>query len=204
MEHNRDHEGSVESRSTWRRFLSFFKHAPEPEAAHQLYSAAVNHARYPLYYDELKVPDTPEGRFEILALHVGLIIRRLLQESGPGQHVAQSLVDLMVADMDVNLRELGVGDLSVGKQVRRLAGQLNARMDVLKNAFDSGDHELLRPMLITNTYHGVATPSDQHLFHLMQICDQLEKSLASQAVTVLASGHIELPDEQTLRDANLS
>ncbi|MGI9493476.1 MAG: ubiquinol-cytochrome C chaperone family protein [Geminicoccaceae bacterium] len=184
--------------------MSLFRHAPGSTAAHRLYSGAVNHARCPIYYDALDVPDTPEGRFEILALHVGLIIRRLLQDGAKGRQVAQALVDLMVADMDVNLRELGVGDLAVGKQVKRLAGQLNARMEILKTAFDGGDHEVLRPMLATNTYHGIAEPSDDHLAHLIRICEAIEESLAGQAVEDLAEGQIQLPDEGALREVGLS
>lgn len=202
-EHNRDQEGSVASAPAWRRFLAFFRHSPELTAAHRLYSTLVNNARYPLYYDDLSVPDTPEGRFEILAMHVGLAIRRLVQGGKAGRDVAQSLVDLMVADMDVNLRELGVGDLSVGKQVKRLAGQLNARIDVLKDAFDGGDHELLRPMLAINTYHGTAAPPDDHLTKLMRIFETIEKSLALQDVADLVTGRIDLPDDRALRKACL-
>ena len=63
----------------------------------------------------------------------------------------------MVADLDQNLRELGVGDLSVGKQVKRLAGQFYARLAVLNEAFDEGRIDALSPMLETNVY-GAATP----------------------------------------------
>jgi cytochrome b pre-mRNA-processing protein 3 len=202
-EHNRDRSETSAAAPGWRRFLGFFRHAPEPTAAHLLYGELVNHARFPFYYDTLAVPDTPEGRFEILALHVGLVIRRLMQEGDPGRNVAQSLVDLMVTDLDVNLRELGVGDLSVGKQVQRMAGQFNARLDVLKKAFDGGDQELLRPMLATNAYHGVALPSADHVTTLMRAFAVIERSLAGQAVTTLAKGRIDLPDERTLSDACL-
>lgn len=199
-EHNRDIVETATSATGWRRFLSFFRPAPEPSPAHRLYSALVRHARYPFYFRELEVPDTPEGRFEILALHVGLLIRRLVQDREKGGMVAQELVDLMVTDLDVNLRELGVGDLSVGKQVKRLAGQFNARLDVLTAAFDGDDHDRLLPMLTTNVYHGVAAPSEDHVSTLMRVCKAIEASLAGQEVEELAKGRIDLPEEQALRN----
>ena len=147
------------------------------------------------------MPDTPEGRFEILALHVGLLIRRLVQDREQGGGVAQELVDLMVTDLDVNLRELGVGDLSVGKQVKRLAGQFNARLDVMTSAFDNGDHDRLLPMLTTNVYHGVASPPADHVSTLVRACKTIEASMARQEISELAKGRIDLPDEQSLRQA---
>ncbi len=197
-EHNQDHTETAATTPAWRRLLSFFQHAPEPSAVHRLYSLAVNHARFPLYYDDLGVADTPEGRFEILALHVGLIIRRLVQERDRGGRTAQALIELMVADLDGNLRELGVGDLSVGKQVKRLASQFNARIDVLTSAFDQGDRELLLPMLATNAYHGITEPPTEQVTALMEVCEAIEASLAGQAVSALAEGRIHLPDEQAL------
>ncbi len=199
-EHNRDMTETLTPSSGWRRVLSFFTAAPEPSAAHRLYSKAVNHARYPLYYEQLGVPDTPEGRFEILALHVGLIIRRLVEDRAAGDEVAQALVNLMISDLDDNLRELGVGDLSVGKQVKRLASQFNARMGVLTKAFDGDDRECLRPMLMTNTYHGVASPSADHVSVLMRICEALESRLKRQSIDDLAKGELDLPSELDLHE----
>jgi cytochrome b pre-mRNA-processing protein 3 len=202
-EDNRDRAETSAMSPGWRRLMSFFRQAPEPSPAHRLYSELVNHARYPFYYATLAVPDTPEGRFEILALHVGLVIRRLMQEGALGRDTAQALMDLMVTDLDVNLRELGVGDLAVGKQVKRMAGQFNARLEVLKRAFDTGDHELLRPMLATNAYHGIASPAADHVTRLILACAALEMSLAGQAVTRLRAGGIDLPDERTLSDVSV-
>ncbi len=203
-EDNQDPNKMKPSATAWRRFLSFFTHEPEPSTAHKLYAVLVDHARFRVYYETLAVPDTPEGRFEVLALHVGLVLRRLVQDRSVGGHVAQSLVDLMVTDMDVNLRELGVGDLSVGKQVKRLAGQLNARMDVLREAFDGGDHERLRPMLAVNTYHGVDAPPESGVTKLIRACAAIEKRLAEQDVAALAAGRLQLPDEGMIRETCLA
>ena len=125
---------------------------PNPRSRIRLYETLVPHARFSIYYRHLGVPDTPEGRFEILALHVGLTVRRLLALDDEGRAVGQALFDLMIADLDMNLRELGVGDLSVGKQVKRLAGLFYARLSVLNEVFDEGQTEALAPMLRTNVF----------------------------------------------------
>lgn len=199
-ENNHSSGGEAPFGSSWRRFWSRFRQAPEPSCAHKLYSELVHHARYPLYYDHLGVPDTPEGRFEILALHVGLAIRRLGQGGDEARASAQALFDLMMADLDMNLRELGVGDLSVGKQVKRLASQFYARLDVLNKAFDEDNHELLRPMLATNAYNGGATPSAANLNRMINLLASLERSFSRHDVEDVKSGRIVLPAESALAD----
>lgn len=202
-EHNHDRveNGSAgktrPAASPWRRFWSRFVSEPEPTVAHLLYDRLVQHARFPLYYGKLGVPDTPEGRFEILALHVGLTVRKLASLDDEGRKASQSLFDLMVADLDMNMRELGVGDLSVGKQVKRLAGQFYARLGVLGEAFDDGRMEALRPMLRTNLY-GAASPSEDRIEHLVDILVHLREALDRQRPDDLKAGRLELPDEPTL------
>ncbi|MGI9486160.1 MAG: ubiquinol-cytochrome C chaperone family protein [Geminicoccaceae bacterium] len=188
--------------SPWRRFLSRFVAKPEPSIAHRLYDRLVRHARFPFYYDRLGVPDTPEGRFEILSLHVGLTVRKLYsfdgdKLNGDGRMLGQALFDLMVADLDVNLRELGVGDLSVGKQVKRLAGQFYARLAVLNEVFDEGRGDGLAPMLETNVY-GAAASDPEKSAHLARIVTALKEALDSQPLADLREGKISLPDERTL------
>ena len=85
-----------------------------------LYTAAVRAARAPSFYTDLAVPDTLDGRFDLVGLHVGLMIDRLRAAPAPGPAVAQALFDAMFADMDFNLREMGVGDMSVAKRMKEM------------------------------------------------------------------------------------
>ena len=105
------------------------------DVAERLYRDLVNQARMPVFYRELGVPDTPEGRFEMVGLHVALVVRRLRAAGAPGRALAQELFDLMFADMDESLRHLGIGELTVGKQIKRLAGLFYARLRDLDRAF---------------------------------------------------------------------
>lgn len=91
------------------------------EGALALYDAAAAQSRASPFYSAIGVADTPEGRFEMLALHVFLLLRRLKGEGDGARRVSQKLFDAFFENLDDGLRELGVGDLSVGKKIRRLA-----------------------------------------------------------------------------------
>lgn len=196
-ENNHDPAEIASEGSPWSRFWSRFVSAPDSSVAHRLYEQLVPHARFPIYYQRLGVPDTPEGRFEILALHVGLTVRKLLSLDDEGRATGQALFDLMVADLDMNLRELGVGDLSVGKQVKRMAGHFYARLAVLNEAFDEGRTDALSPMLLTNVFGGMS-PSSESVAHLAEIVVTLQQALDRQPTADLKAGRIALPDEQAL------
>lgn len=196
-ESNHDTLKSAETGSSWSRFWSRLAKEPEPTTARKLYERLVAHARFPLYYRDLGVADTPEGRFEVLALHVGLAVRRLCSIDKAGQAEGQALFDLMMADIDMNLRELGVGDLSVGKQVKRLAQQFYARLTVLNEAFDEGKTDALLPMLKTNVL-GNDKSDLNAAAHLAAILQELEHAFNRQSPDDQKAGLITLPDEQTL------
>ena len=124
------------ARRGWRRLWQRLRHASRArdarrQVAEQLYHAVVKQARRPVWYRELGVPDTPEGRFEMIALHAALVLRRLRREGMAGQALGQLLFDAMFVDLDGSLRELGVSDLSVGKYIKRLAGNFYARLAAL-------------------------------------------------------------------------
>lgn len=118
--------------------------------AFTLYSAAVRAARDPWNYqappDGLGVPDTLDGRFDLIALYAYLVIRRLRAQDAPGPDIAQGVFDAMFSDMDRNLRELGVSDLAVGKRVRAMweafHGRAVAYEAALEGAPADGDAEL--------------------------------------------------------------
>lgn len=105
---------------------------------HAIYGEIVAQARQPVFYAELGVPDTLEGRFEMIVLHAFLYLHRLKNEPEEIKDVAQRVFDLMFADMDRNLRELGVGDLSVPKKIKKMAQAFYGRTAAYDAALAEG------------------------------------------------------------------
>lgn len=125
-----------------------------------LYERIVRQARLPQFYARHGVPDTPLGRFEMIALHAFLVMRRLKRESEGGA-IAQALFDLMFADVDRNLREMGVGDLGVGRRVKALAKGFYGCVRAYESALDNhGAGESLAAALARNLYAGAVREAD--------------------------------------------
>jgi cytochrome b pre-mRNA-processing protein 3 len=158
-----------------------------------LYRDLVNQARTPIFYRDLGVPDTPEGRFEMVGLHVALVVRRLSRAGSAGSALGQELFDQMFADLDESLRRIGIGDLSVGKHVKRLAGNFYARLKALDEAM-AGDPSGLRPMLRTNVYHGGAAPTERQLDALVSYLVAADAALRGQPAASLLAGRPRLVD----------
>ena len=125
---------------------------PKPNPARPLYEAIVAAARQPWAYREAQVPDTVDGRFDFLVLHLCLVLERLGQDVPAFK---QALIDYFCTDMDDNLRELGAGDLSVAKKVRRMAEALAGRFAAYDAAPDSAEME---QAIQRNVYGGKAGP----------------------------------------------
>lgn len=96
-----------------------FKPSESTTAGRALYAAAVTQARKPEFY-KAGVPDTPEGRFELYVLHVILVLHRLKGAGPRAADVSQAMFDAFLRGLDDGLRDMGVGDLSVGKKMRKL------------------------------------------------------------------------------------
>lgn len=123
----------------------------DPTPAQRLYAEAVDAARQGRWYDHFDVPDTVDGRFDMLALHLFLLHERMAGEPG-GEPLMKQVVELFVADMDQNLRELGVGDPSMGRQVRATVEALHGRFVAYGEALGSADPAALRLALARNVY----------------------------------------------------
>src|SRR3546814_8966780 len=94
------------------------RHAePAEDTADRLYAAIVAQARHPAFYQDYGVPDTVDGRFEMIALHAFLLLHRLKQDPERTAKLGQAVYDAMFLDMDASLREMGAGDLGVGRRV---------------------------------------------------------------------------------------
>ncbi|MGU3539450.1 ubiquinol-cytochrome C chaperone family protein [Methylobacterium sp. A54F] len=107
-------------------------------------------ARRPALFTRLGVPDTVEGRFEALCLHVILVLRRLNRLPEPAGDIAQDLVNSVFLQLDSALRELGVGDFGVPKRMKKLGAAFYGRAEGYDAALDAGDVGALRAALARN------------------------------------------------------
>jgi cytochrome b pre-mRNA-processing protein 3 len=121
-----------------------------------LYNACVAQARQPEFYRAFGVPDTIDGRFDLLLLHAFLVMRRLGDEA----EAKQALFDLMFADMDRSLREMGVGDMSVGKKMRPMIAAFYGRAKAYDNGL-AGDDGALAEALRRNLYGKTAAEPEK-------------------------------------------
>lgn len=101
--------------------LRLFRPRKDRARVRAIYAVIVAQARQPVFYAELGVPDTLEGRYDMLMLHAFLYMHRLKDEAGPAKDVAQDVFDFLFSDMDRTLREMGVGDLTVPKKIKKMA-----------------------------------------------------------------------------------
>lgn len=115
--------------------------------ASELYGAVVALARRPELYADMGVADTPEGRYEALVLTLFLVLERLRGEGEEATAHAQALIEAFVTDMDDNMREMGVGDLTVPKKVKKAAAALYDRADVYRAALADDRQEELAAVL---------------------------------------------------------
>lgn len=126
--------------------------------ASALYDAIVAAAREQVFYRDLGVPDTVEGRFEMVALHLFLLLHRLKDtpDAGEAQALGQAVFDLAFADMDRNLRELGVGDLGVGRRVKAMAKSFYGRVKAYEGGLE-GTSGTLGEAIERNLLDGAGT-----------------------------------------------
>lgn len=157
-----------------------------------LYGAAVTAARQPWFYNVLGVPDTLDGRFDLLSLFAFLLIERLRPEPEPGPALAQAVFDAMFSDMDVNLREMGVGDLSVGKKVKAMWNAFHGRAIAYAAALASGDEAALEAAIARNVWRGAGPPPGSAAA-LARLVATARADLDRQPFGSLAEGRVSFP-----------
>jgi cytochrome b pre-mRNA-processing protein 3 len=154
---------------------------------YELYGIAVAAARDLHFYTVLGVPDTLDGRFDLVGLHAWLLIRRLRALPPPGAPLAQAVFDAMFSDMDVNLREMGVGDLSVGKKVRAMWEAFHGRASAYDTATSSGDRAALTEALTRNIWRGAEPPAGAP-DSLLRLTVAQDAHLSTQTLATLSAG----------------
>ncbi|MNE14414.1 Ubiquinol-cytochrome C chaperone [compost metagenome] len=133
-------------------FKTLFRRQTQERHAQGLYALAVEQARQPDFYARLGVADRIDARFELYTLHVLLLFVRMKAEGERGADLAQKMFDTYVSALDNVLRELGVGDVSVGKKMRKLGEALYGRMSAYEKALREGDHAGFQASIARNVF----------------------------------------------------
>lgn len=140
--------------------LAFFsRRARRADTIEALYGAIVAQARHPVFYLEYEVPDTVNGRFEMLLLHVALVVERLASAPEPVRAAGQDVFDRFCQDMDDILRERGVSDVKVPKEMRRVGAAFYGRQAAYREALAREEAEPLLDAVARNVYGGASAPA---------------------------------------------
>jgi cytochrome b pre-mRNA-processing protein 3 len=185
--------GSVESSMFFKRF---FSPTASAKIAREIYLLIVAKARQPYFYADLGVPDTVDGRFDMITLHAILVIEFIVQGGNASKALSQQLFDEMFADMDRSLREMGAGDLSVGKKVRKMAEVFYGRAKAYREALAQQDEDGLTAALARNVYGGEGRPENAR--QLARYALAAAKSLSASRRRDIQADSLQFPDPQEI------
>lgn len=173
--------------------LSFFRRiGQDDDAIVALYAAVVQQARSPAFYAQLGVPDTVDGRFDLIIMHTMLAMRRLRSEGQPGEDLAPGLLNYMFKDMDRSLREIGVGDMSVGKHIKKMAKAFYGRSEEYEKGID-GSATALNDALSQNLFRKhIAT--EPQLAAMRAYLLSADQALRALSMADIAAGRMVWPN----------
>lgn len=154
-----------------------------------LYGMIVAQARLPVFYRDYGVADTVNGRFDLILLHLALVLNRIWGET-EGRALGQALFDRFCRDMDHNLREMGVGDMAVPREMKRVGEAFYGRAQAYREAL-AGGTGALAAALIRNVYGGQLDAPAGRLAAYMR---EAVRGLLAQEMAGLASGSVRFPD----------
>ncbi len=171
--------------------ISFSRRKSVRDAAELAYRGVVEQARQPMFFTAFGVPDTLDGRFELICLHAFLYLHRLKSERPRSEAVSQAFFDAMFADMDQGLREMGTGDLSVGRHVKRMAQGFYGRIRAYQAGLEQDD-SALSAALARNLF-GTVGESDATIETMTGYVRCAVLALARQSSADLFGGVVRFP-----------
>jgi cytochrome b pre-mRNA-processing protein 3 len=177
--------------------ISFSEQNLVSDAADLAYRCVVRHARRPVFFTDYGIPDSLDGRFELICLHAFLYLHRLKAERPQASRVCQSFFDRMFADFDRSLREMGTGDLSVGKHVKRMTRAFYGRILAYEKGLSGGD-ELLGAAVARNLY-GTVAGSAPAIGAMATYIREAVDGLRRQSAAELLAGHVSFAAPATWR-----
>jgi cytochrome b pre-mRNA-processing protein 3 len=173
-----------------------FRRGAENRTIAALYGMIVAQARIPAFYADYGIPDTVEGRFELIVLHLVLVLRRL---AGTHQgRLGQRLFDRFCQDLDDNLREMGVGDLAVPKHMRRFGEAFYGRQAAYLRALEAADERDFENALARNMLNKAGLDGAVRLARYARaVIDELD----AQEEGALVRGELAFPSPEAVTDA---
>ncbi|MCY6381234.1 ubiquinol-cytochrome C chaperone family protein [Hoeflea prorocentri] len=188
-------------------FGYFSRKRKNREIVDRLYRRLTAIARNPAFYARMHVPDTVMGRFEMLSVVMVLFFRRTDGKDPALQQLAQDVVDTFFEDMDHSLRELGIGDQSVPKRMKKLARMFYGRAQSYGTALNEGAPLALSAALHRNIYPQDRTDKDQlqmvgaeELSELAQEVMRLDKWFLERDEAELLAGQLTQPDDSIVQE----
>ena len=170
--------------------MRLFKKDPQESMARALYERVVAQAREPVFYRDLGVPDSLDGRFELIMLHAFLVLNRLRRQRAETAGLAQALFDVLFQDMDVSLREMGAGDLGVSHKIKAMVQAFYGRMAAYEAGLQEGEgQDRLEQALARNLYGTVEAP-DRQLRVMASYLRREVAELSTQDLSALLEGRI--------------
>jgi cytochrome b pre-mRNA-processing protein 3 len=167
-----------------------FRRSRRRDTISRLYGTIVAQARMPAFYRDYAVPDMLNGRFELIVLHLTVLLDRLAQEPSL-RNLGQAVFDRFCQDMDHNLREMGVGDLTVPKQMRRIGETFYGRARAYRAALATADDRALAAALARNIFEAAESPAAARLAAYMR---EAVRDLAAQDSATPAAGQLRFPE----------
>jgi cytochrome b pre-mRNA-processing protein 3 len=160
----------------------------------QLHGEIVAASRRPALYAELGAPDRIDGRFELLTLHAGLTLRRLVALGGLGAEMAQELVNSVFRHFDDGMRELAIGDIGVAKRLKKMAAAFYGRNAAYAAALDDGSREALAEALARNVYGEAGLQAAPKAWLLADYVAAIDAALGETPLEDFSSGRFRFPE----------
>lgn len=171
--------------------FGLFNRKKSETALYAAYNVIVAQARHTVFYTDYRVPDTTEGRFENIVLHMFLLLHRLKPEAEGVRAFGQGVFDLFFLDMDRSLREAGVGDLTVPKRIKSMAEAFYGRIKAYDEALSAQEPSSLQAALGRFLYTEV--PDETILADLAGYVRKCETHLAKVGADDIVSGRFTFP-----------
>jgi cytochrome b pre-mRNA-processing protein 3 len=176
--------------------FSRFRSRPSDRTIRDLYGTIVAQARSAVFYSTYEVPDTVQGRFDLIVLHLVLFLARIGPDDGARRGIGQKLFDVFCSDLDGNLREMGVGDLAVPKRMKRFGEAFYGRQNAYLAAFAAADERELEKALARNIFPGA--DGDRGAARLAHYARAALRQFEAQEDAALLRGEVAFPNPEAI------